>query len=400
MRLTSIRCQINYHRHVKRIWKRQGRLQAEELIIPPALIEMGVPVLDAKEVLQETKLFKQHKIEVPPIPIPPSVFEKIKCSFVMHFKTKVSESENQTLSLTKTLSYQGLPPQISSLVGHVSLPNQDDLVQTSILQAHVWDADQKKLPKKVDILRPGHIFRRDYGIRNKKKIAATLEKLTNLCDCATGKYPTCFDRAKHIDNSADVTVSRSNEFIRFKLPCDMLLTSREPLKRFASIDEVMSTQKQAVPNIYPIKHTLDLEKIEDTPTVLTSNTSHSGHLHTLFIAQKSFGFWFPKQLLARAIATCFSFSALKARELYGENVSVLPEPVCVQCAYMDLKTFNFIAYQLNTLDLDHNDGVKNQVWVDEPLNLFHAITEKNGIEKYNPVVFSKLLALYLNGLVP
>lgn len=68
--------------------------------------------------------------------------------------------------------------------------------------------------------------------------------------------------------------------------------------------------------------------------------------------------------------------------------------------YMDIKAFNFMVYQLNTLELEHNNGIKNQMWVDEPARLYQDISETELITNYNPEVFPKLLALYLNGLVP
>lgn len=57
MRFSQVLCQVNYHRHFQRIWKRQGRLQAAELKIPEVLQDMGVPIRDAREILQETKLY-------------------------------------------------------------------------------------------------------------------------------------------------------------------------------------------------------------------------------------------------------------------------------------------------------------------------------------------------------
>lgn len=57
MRFSKVLYQVNYHRHFQRIWKRQGRLQAPELRIPEELQQMGVAIRDAREILQETKLY-------------------------------------------------------------------------------------------------------------------------------------------------------------------------------------------------------------------------------------------------------------------------------------------------------------------------------------------------------
>lgn len=44
-----------------------------------------------------------------------------------------------------------------------------------------------------------------------------------------------------------------------------MLTSNEPLKNFASASLVAETEHLEVPNIYPIKPTLDLEKVHKKP---------------------------------------------------------------------------------------------------------------------------------------
>ncbi|GIY67205.1 39S ribosomal protein L37, mitochondrial [Caerostris darwini] len=399
MRFTTPLNQVNYHRHFQRIWKRQSRLQATELQIPEELKEMGIVIKDAKEMLFQDRLFPPCKKVERSIPQPPSVLNQGKYFYVMHGKTKVSESENQTLALTKTLPYQGLPTQIQSLIGVESLPNQDELVRTNILQAQVWDGDQYKLPKKLDIKNPGYNFKREYGIRHKKKVSGLLEKLIFLCDGAIGKYPNCLQRDIMLDVICKLNVNRNGSDVTFDMPCDAMMTCTIPLKRFASPSEVAETENCEVPNIYPIKPTLDLEKFEEKPISPPVKRFNNAHIHTLFVAQKSFGFWFPKQMLGRAIATCFSFAVKEARMKYGIDIKVLPEPINVQCMYMDIKSFNFLAYQLNTLDLEHNDGIKNQVWVDEPLSLYKQVSEKDLVTDYNPEVFPKMLALYMNGLI-
>ncbi|XP_054711345.1 39S ribosomal protein L37, mitochondrial-like [Uloborus diversus] len=401
MRLTSVLRQINYHRHFKRVWARQGKLQAPELVIPPELIEMKVEIKDGKSFLKETQgLKKSASIKV--IPKPPCVFEKKKVTYLMHNKTKVSESENQILALTKTVCYRGLPEQLTGLLNAESFPNQDELVQKSVLQAQVWDATQDKLPKVVDVTRPGLPQRRVYGIRYKKKVSSLLENLSVLCDIATGKYPGSLERFKLTECSSELTIDRCGDQVIFQLPCEIAMTSTSPLKRFSSKDEVNETVNLEVPSIYPIKPTLDLEQLEQSslersgvPIVLDSD-----HLHTLFLGQKSFGYWNPRQMLAKAIGTCFAYTASVAQDKYGLDVKVLPEPIMVQCMYLDIKTFNFLTYQLNTLELADNNGIKNQVWVDEPADLYESVSQDSLVTNYNPAVFPKMLALHMNGLHP
>lgn len=74
------------------------------------------------------------------------------------------------MALTKTVPYEGLPTEINSLVGRDSLPNQDELVKINILQAHVWDATQDKLPKQFNPEKPCYGFKRVYGILAERKV--------------------------------------------------------------------------------------------------------------------------------------------------------------------------------------------------------------------------------------
>ncbi|KAG8199240.1 hypothetical protein JTE90_003667 [Oedothorax gibbosus] len=401
MRFSQVLCQINYYRHFQRIWKRQGKLQAPELKIPEDLLEMKVPIRDAREILQETKLFPTPLNTIqPPRHLPPSVFKQEKCFYVMNSNTQVSENENQALSLTKTVPYKGLPSKLVSTLGKDSLPNQDELVQKNILQALVWDGDQFKLPRKDKEEFPPYIYKRAYGTLNEKKVSGLLEKLTFLGERATGKYPACLHRNQLLDTFCELAIQRHGDHVTFQLPCDVMLTSNEPLKQFASAFAVGETAKMEVPNIYPIKPTLDLDKVYSKPNCYPMTNFNNRHLHSLFLAQKSTVEWLPEQMLSQAIATCFAFAAKEAQMKYGVDVKLLPEPISVQCMYMDIKTFNFIAYQLNTLDLENNEGIKNQMWVDEPAQLYENVSETELITNYNPQVFPKLLAFYLNGLLP
>lgn len=404
MRFTSVLRQINYHRHFQRIWKRQGKMEVKEFKLSPELQEMGIEIIDAKDIMLETKLFNHpvKKVEGLPYPLPPSAFTQEMPYYRMHADVKVSENENQALALTKTVPYKGLPKSITSLIAVDPLPNQDELVQTSILQAQVWDAAQDKLPKIVNPDRPGYVYKRPFGILYEKKVSSLLEKLSYLCESATGRYAECFQRNKLLNAFCEIGIQRSGSNIVFQMPCDMLLEARKPLQRFSSPADVEETLNETVPNIYPIKPTLDLEKWVTNPLSereIAIKPLSFGTLHTLFVTHKSPELWLPSQQLSRAISTCFAFAAVEAQNKFGADIKELPEPISIQCMYMDVKSVNFIAYQLNTLDLHDNEGIKNQVWIDEAADLYSNVSEVDLIADYNPSIFSKMLALHMNGLL-
>ena len=88
------------------------------------------------------------------------------------------------------------------------------------------------------------------------------------------------------------------------------------------------------------------------------------------------------------------------RNIYGADVSgVLPKPVTVNVVTTDGRKFHFGVFQLNTLDLNGLDGVKNVFWHQPELEEMY---EKCGYDKavptlkgYNPAVFDKLLTMYM-----
>ena len=87
------------------------------------------------------------------------------------------------------------------------------------------------------------------------------------------------------------------------------------------------------------------------------------------------------------------------RNLYGQDVSgVLPKPITVNVIASDTRKFHFAIFQLNTLDLNGSDGIKNIYWHQPELEQLY---EFCGYEKaipvlkgYNPEAFDKLMTMY------
>ena len=63
---------------------------------------------------------------------------------------------------------------------------------------------------------------------------------------------------------------------------------------------------------------------------------------------------------------------------YGE---VLEDPVAAQAIVTNGKRFHFIWYQLNTLDLRDDSGIKNLVYIESPPWLYRKIKSKEGDPK-------------------
>lgn len=76
----------------------------------------------------------------------------------------------QAQVLTKTLVVPNLPEKLQQLIDSTEISAESDLyIKNTILSAHLFDAQQVKLPKRKDVLRPAYNFPRDYGISEQRK---------------------------------------------------------------------------------------------------------------------------------------------------------------------------------------------------------------------------------------
>jgi large subunit ribosomal protein L37 len=71
------------------------------------------------------------------------------------------------------------------------------------------------------------------------------------------------------------------------------------------------------------------------------------------------------QFESRAILKGFAVAASRAQSLYGSDVKQLDKPIVVQVVQLDSKRIQFGVFQLNTLDLDNDNAVKNY-WFRKP----------------------------------
>lgn len=65
------------------------------------------------------------------------------------------------------------------------------------------------------------------------------------------------------------------------------------------------------------------------------------------------------QFESRAMLKGFAVAASRAHSLYGRNVKDLKKPITVQVVQLESKRVQFGIFQLNTLDLDGDSGLKN-----------------------------------------
>nr|KAG5686587.1 hypothetical protein BaRGS_013365 [Batillaria attramentaria] len=161
---------------------------------------------------------------------------------------------------------------------------------------------------------------------------------------------------------------------------EWLITSNKALPRFADEETVDTTVNYTLPDLFPIAPTIDLHVDHnytlDHNTGLKSGISH-GHPHTIFITDVNH--WNHDQRMARSLLFSLGYAIAQAHRQYG----------------------------LNTLAFDNDNGIKNIAWVDGGNHLFQKILSQpwmpkairdERLEDFDPAVFEKLLAVYLNGV--
>ncbi|PNJ54019.1 LOW QUALITY PROTEIN: MRPL37 isoform 6, partial [Pongo abelii] len=154
------------------------------------------------------------------------------------------------------------------------------------------------------------------------------------------------------------------------------LSTKDPLPTIASREEVEATKNHVLETFYPISPIIDLHEC-NIYDVKNDTGFQEGYPypypHTLYLLDKANlrpHRLQPDQLRAKMILFAFGSALAQARLLYGNDAKVLEQPVVVQSVGTDGRVFHFLVFQLNTTDLDSNEGVKNLAWVDSDQLLY------------------------------
>ncbi len=189
---------------------------------------------------------------------------------------------DQACLLTKTIPFYELPQSITQNLGQISIPDQDDLIQSYIRQSMAYDATKEHLPRKTTPLKQRRSFRVEYSIPRSRQMAILLENILHLCESLGGRYPDLFKRHLYRNTPFYTTFERYGEFIHLRKTNEYVLTSHIPLpaivKRLNKFeissgdktDEEISTydpdghyltqaNDYQFLNMYPIYPTIDLQ---------------------------------------------------------------------------------------------------------------------------------------------
>lgn len=404
MRTTSILCRQHIKRGFDRLWAVRSKRKVVDAGIPSSLHHIQDQIIEA------TEFVKDPKPEKPRLNIPEPYkrndeeidqtnnanFQE-KPIFKFDRQTRLVEGIPQVLVLLKTILYDGLPSSVQSLVGKMDFEKQDELVQRKILECQIWDSTQERFPKIIDVQRPGWNFARVYGIPYSRKTYSLQNQILQLCALATSKHCTYLPRSKMVEPKSHVIVEKEKENILFSFKSDYTVMQSKPLEPFGDKEE---TENMTIPDIFPLRHTISLKftnDYNDQEMHIVAPECRHPFVHSVGISHKADFYFSPNQKIVRGIAACFTFAVSQAITLYGAGIKHLPKPIAIHGICCDHNHYSVISYQLNTLNLDGAEGLKNQVWVDGPHALFGSC-DSNGVYNYNPEVFQKIVASYANGL--
>lgn len=409
MKLTGVLYKQHIGRQLKKLWYVKRERKVSDTKTEGQLLKLGIEVKDPLEVISPKQEFSKLKIEfLKPRPI---VFDethpdwKAKACLVFKDNNVLQEGFRQAQTLTNTVclsnsSSNYIQDLFPDLPEHV-----DNIAKRIIYTSNIFDAHQKRLPKRKDSERPAWVFPRDYGITNRRKMQNLSRKFLQLCESLSGPE-IAQKRCIFYNGITKLNLDKESDLIQFTLSSDVTVMSANSLK---PIENSNSNMEIDIPNMQPLHYTIGLDKTnfyktEDMYPV--SSTIPWINVHTIFVhydpirvKNKTELPVTQSQIFSRTLIKTYTMAASCARQKFGSSVKKLPEPVTVQCIQSDGKNYHFFIFQLNSLDA--NDVSVKNFWCPlPPLMLYEKAEYDNGrpvVEGYNPEVFRRILALYRNG---
>ncbi|CAF0853473.1 unnamed protein product [Didymodactylos carnosus] len=444
------------HRQWKWVWQEKGQLNEPKLVIPKVFEEKNLEIIDPlhPQLPTETPWISptRHPMFEYLVPKPKReqhpLYHHNKSVFLFDEKTKLHAGVDQACILTKTVPFYNLPESFNQNINKITIPNQDQLVQSYIRQAIAYDATKEELPNKYTPLKQRRTFKREWSIPRHRQMSILLENMLGLCESVGSKYPELFQRNLYQNTPFYTTYQRADEIIHIRKKNQLIITNPQPLKpvvkrlindegwkRLAEGEQILSDQLSTHDpdlhylikandyqflNMYPIYPTIDLEQehLYQEGYELGWNQrvdNKQEYLHTFYYV--SFDELIHESSIDERLAqmVMFSFGNALAQAQHRYPDGVLTEPVTVQGIFMLDELFHFVIYQLNTMNFSDDESRVNYVWIDKnnylyadrpsmvvqnprygtERNLQRYVTEHL---KYNPDVFQKLLTFYLQGV--
>ncbi|KAG5670349.1 hypothetical protein PVAND_000623 [Polypedilum vanderplanki] len=401
MRLTNILFKQHNVWRAKLKWKYQSQRNVLDTGLVAALEKKGITVKDAVEYTNKMNKFAKTN---PEKKVEPEINHPI--TYIYGDSNCLVYGCSQAQVLTKTLIFDKFPEKLEKKFASLKLPTDiERSMHQSVLVSHLLDAEQIKSPYKIPIAphKPRHFLPKEYCITERRKNLLISTRLLNHCERFYGHIEAVNKKTVN-DVKFMAPIEKNGDRVQFNLSAETFVTSKKPIAPFDGSSD------QSVPDIYPLDQTVSIPKIE-TKYDLTSSypiktTSIFSHPHTIMLhySKNDVKHLFEEEVThdqfeSRAILKGFAVATSRAHSLYGLDVKILQQPIAIQVVQLDGRKIQFGIFQLNTLDLDSKDGVKN-FWFRKPdMFLYDECIYKDGrplLSNYNFDIFKMMCVFYSN----
>lgn len=271
----------------------------------------------------------------------------------------------------------------------------------------MWDTTREKLIKRK---KPDDIsiwnYKAEMGIPKPRTVDILLSGIAQKCaQILAMKEPnSAMDRRLIENHSMHTHFVYDNKPIQLTSRSPYLLTCSQPLKRFATKQEVMDTQHGVIENIEPISPLVDLDisNIYKSESDIGYSTDYKHRYHHTLLLQHPKE-WAMETRHSSALLMSYAHCLEVAKRVDTTN-NLLNNPVCVQTIHTDGKSFGFTCFQLNTLvttveaDSMGYSTRRNMAWVGDDLMYQKDVPRRSMLRdtkyrNYKPDVFRIILGM-------
>ena len=313
-------------------------------------------------------------------------------SYVYHKFSKTLYAEKQAYLLTKTQKLQTMPAAVKRLQESIDAKSLTGPFETLILEAKSYESQlelhKRKKKRRTPLEYPYSLMQNFY-----RAVACShASKYPHLLDLCVGELPFITNVWERYGSKVTAHGSQAS-----------FLMAKTPLSRFYDDTTVKESANVELETTHPNPPFFDLaETNEQLPKTYLSGfkgTPPFPHLHTMILIDVFS--WPEDQIVQKALIYLFTHLTTDLTQRQGKQYGdILEEPVAAQAIVTNGKRFHFIWYQLNTLDLRDDSGIKNLVYVESPPLLYRKIKSKeDDKQKYLTEMKEQTLKLLLTQLL-
>ncbi|CAF0708667.1 unnamed protein product [Brachionus calyciflorus] len=334
---------------------------------------------------------------------------------------KLHAGIDQVCLLTKSQPVKGIPLSVKNSIKNEDLSSQDEMVKNYLRQALAFNPARDPCPPLKIPNDPKFIIGKQYGTPHQKQMFILLSNLIRLSNANIfQKNPTSILTREVMENcNLETILNRGGDLISVNQNLNFVILGKNSLPQIASNDDIEKTRDYKFINMYPIFPTIDLKEqfVYDLnkPNLIDNRSNINNKLiHTVInLNDDSFT---NEQDISRLVMMTFGTAYAQANllKLKTNQDGALQSPLVVNGVSVTNQRFNYVTFQLNTLNLKDNNGVKNLVYYDDDsqneiylnrptLDKLPYPTQKN-IQRlalrnlqYNPSVFEKFMAYFTYG---